>query len=265
MRIRLTFGSAKGMVSLPRHYNEHIQGFIYRHLDAQLARRLHEEGQLDPQGKRRLKLFTFSRLMGKWRLEGGRIVFSGPVRLVIASPMNDFLESLVTHLMRKQSLELNGGQLELISIEVEPPIEWRRPLLVQTLSPITVYSTVRTFEGRQKTYYYTPWEKEFEELLLLNLQRKIRTWQGFEVEVEGTIQPFRVSPRDEHVIKYKGTVIKGWTGVYRLDLPPDLLEMAYQAGLGAKNSQGFGCVEVWRAGRYRYSDTIRTWPEGGRA
>jgi len=62
---------------------------------------------------------------------------------------------------------------------------------------------------------------------------------------EGHIRPFKVSSRDEHVVKFKGTVIKGWTGVYELDLPLELWEMAYHAGLGAKNSQGFGCIGLW--------------------
>jgi len=46
-------------------------------------------------------------------------------------------------------------------------------------------------------------------------------------------------------VKYKGTVIKGWMGIYRLKGAVSLLKMALDAGLGAKNSQGFGCVEIW--------------------
>jgi len=245
MRIRLTFGSATDTFSLPRQYNEQIQGFIYRHLDAQLAAQIHDEGHPDPRGKRRLKLFTFSRLQGKWRVEGDQIVFSGPVQLVIASPIDGFLESLASHLMRHQQLLLGAQSAILQAIEVEPSPVPRRPLLVQALSPITVYSTFKTAEGRRKTYYYSPWEREFESLLLQNLGRKVRVWHGREVPLEGHIRPFKVSPRDEHIVKFKGTVIKGWTGIYELDLPPQLLEMAYHAGLGAKNSQGFGCIGLW--------------------
>ena len=245
MRIRLTLNSEDGYLSLPRQYNRYIQGAIYRCLDPQLASQLHEQGHLDPQGKRKLKFFTFSRLLGKWRAKGDRIIFVGPVQLVIASPMKDFLQSLVAHLMAHPSLRLGKERLSLELVEVEPPVSTSQPMRVQALSPITVYSTVTTTEGRRKTYYYAPWEQEFEQLLLRNLQRKARVWYGKEVPLEGRIRPFKVSPRDEHIVKFKGTVIKGWTGVFELNLAPELWEMAYHAGLGAKNSQGFGCIGLW--------------------
>jgi len=44
--------------------------------------------------------------------------------------------------------------------------------------------------------------------------------------------------------KFKGFIIKGWMGIYELHLPETYLSMALDAGLGAKNSQGFGMVEV---------------------
>jgi len=53
-----------------------------------------------------------------------------------------------------------------------------------------------------------------------------------------------VREQDLKVIRYKGTIIKGWMGKYRLTGKPELLTVALDAGLGAKNSQGFGCCEV---------------------
>jgi CRISPR-associated endoribonuclease Cas6 len=46
------------------------------------------------------------------------------------------------------------------------------------------------------------------------------------------------------VLNFKGTVIKGWTGLYEVKLPEPYFRLAYDAGLGAKNAQGFGCVGV---------------------
>jgi CRISPR-associated endoribonuclease Cas6 len=39
-------------------------------------------------------------------------------------------------------------------------------------------------------------------------------------------------------------VIKGWFGIYEKDGDPRLLKLAYSTGLGAKNSQGFGMIDV---------------------
>ena len=49
---------------------------------------------------------------------------------------------------------------------------------------------------------------------------------------------------DLKIMKYGDTVIKAWSGVYELDLPEPFFLLAYDAGLGSKNSQGFGMVEV---------------------
>lgn len=247
MRICLTLGTHQGELSVPIQYNEYIQAFLYSHLDRHLAARLHDEGIADPVGQRRLKFFTFSRLLGKWRVFKEKMIFSDPVKLVVASPMADFLRSLATHLISQRSLSLGSHELCLEALEIEPPLRAQRPILVQALSPITVYSTLFTAEGKRKTYYYSPWEQEFEALLLKNLQRKARVWYGSQTGGGGHIRPFKVSPRDEHIVKFKGTVIKAWTGIYELDLPREYLEMAYYAGLGAKNSQGFGCLALWES------------------
>jgi CRISPR-associated endoribonuclease Cas6 len=54
----------------------------------------------------------------------------------------------------------------------------------------------------------------------------------------------RVEDRDQKVTYYKKTVIKGWMGDYELSGDPALLQIALDAGLGAKNSQGYGCCEL---------------------
>ena len=51
----------------------------------------------------------------------------------------------------------------------------------------------------------------------------------------------RVNPR---ITRYGAAPVKGWTGIYELDLPEPFFLLAYDAGLGSKNPQGFGMVEV---------------------
>ncbi|GIX47779.1 MAG: CRISPR-associated endoribonuclease [Candidatus Tectimicrobiota bacterium] len=275
VRLRLTLEAQSGReLVLPRHYNALVQGFLYRHLDRWLARTLHDEGLPDPQNiKRRLKLFTFSRLQGRFRLLGERMAFQGPVRMVVASPLEPFLRSLLEHLLTVRRLRLGTQEVRLLDVVVEPLPAYTSPVQVEALSPITVYRTLYTAEGKRKTYYVPPFEEEFERLLLENLRRKLRAWRawlallglpeaGDRAATAGTgvgeeayppgegaearIRPLKVSLRDEHILFYKGTVIKAWTGVYELELPPKLMELAFDAGLGAKNSQGFGCIGPWR-------------------
>ena len=251
MRLILHLTPLESALVVPIHYNRLLQGFIYRHLDQALAQRLHQHGW--GQDKRRFKLFVFSRLHGPFRRVQKQLHFPGPVRWSIASPETEILESLASHLVRAQTLSLGGSPVAVQSVEVALPPPYQRPVRLKALSPITVYSTLTTPDGRKKTYYYAPQEPEFGQQVLANLQRKIRAWTGEDAPLDGaTFRPVRVSNRNLVVARYKGTIIKGWTGIYELDAPEPYFRMALDAGLGAKNSQGFGFVEVWKPrGRVR--------------
>ncbi len=246
MRIDLQLRGRNGKVVLPAHYNWLVQSFIYRHLEPALADKVHNIGWLD--GSRPLRLFAFSRLRGTFHRHGNELHFPGPLWLTITSPVDEFLESLAVHLVREGTIRLGAALLDLVSVEVVVPPPYQRPVRLRALSPITVYSTLETPDGRRKTYYYAPQEPEFGRLAIENLRRKIRAWTGEDLPPDGaTLRPVKVSNRNLVVARYKGTVIKGWTGIYELDAPEPYFRMALDAGLGAKNSQGFGCVEVWEA------------------
>jgi len=233
---------------MPLHYNHLIQSFIYSNIDSTLANFLHEKGFAD--GKRNFKGFTFSRLLSPRRkvyIKEGKIVFNSPIEIVISSPINQFVESLAETILKKEKLDLSGNEINLESIYVYtlPKIEGK--IKIRMLSPVTVYSTLSKHNGKKKTYYYSPLEMEFSSLVDRNLKKKYRAYYGKipsgEFNESLVIKPIKVSKNDEKIILYKGTVIKGWMGVFELEGSPELLRLAYEAGIGSKNSQGFGCFE----------------------
>lgn len=248
MRLRIIFVPEDGKnLVLPCHYNEIVQGFIYRHLDSFLAKRIHDQGFGDPDAKRRFRFFTFSRLIpsGSVSVKNGRIYLDGPVSLVVASPINAFVESFAENVLKSGIIWLNGKRLAVSSVGVEAQPSYNENILVRTLSPVTVYSTVTLADCSKKTYFYSPFESDFGDLIIKNLQRKLKVLTGHFVE-GGSIKPYIVKSGNQRIVKYKGTVIKGWDGIFELSLPEELFRLAFDAGIGAKNSQGFGCVEVWR-------------------
>ena len=251
MRISLQFYAKE--LSLPIHYNYLLQAFIYHNLDEALAHFYHEEGFRYL--KRRFKLFTFSRLLAKDRLldaQARTITFKGRVYLKIGAMDSRLLESFAIHLVKKGRFRLGSNFCELEAVEVEMPVEPEGPVLVRAISPITIYSTLKAPEGK-KTYFYSPFEAEFSEKLLENLRRKAVAYLGEEAELPALngayIRPVRVSKRNEAIVNFKGYWIKGWTGLYEVNLPRPYFELAYHAGLGSRNSQGFGMIEVVREGR----------------
>lgn len=247
VRLRFSFAPGSGACVLPVHYNHIVQAFVYAHLDEPLAESLHDQGAVE--GNRRLKLFTFSRLQGRSVVLNGQITFPEGFSLVVASPEVEFLESLARHVICAVELRLGQNALRVTAVEVDPDPPYRNPALMRALSPITVYSTLSRADGKRKTYYYSPFETEFSELLLSNLQRKHRVLYGSEVPLDGAyIRPSSVKSRNEHIALYKGTVIKAWSGIYEVSLPEPLFQLTLDAGLGSKNAQGFGCMDVlgWR-------------------
>ncbi len=245
MRIKLHFNIPKNFY-LPVSHNEILQGFIYHHLERSLADYVHDEG-FNHKG-RKFRLFTFSRILGDIRFDKTRRDFhlSSSFTLVIASPVVVILESLARTLVNSDNLQLNGNEIILDSIDVQ--VEKKslsNSCVIRMLSPVTVYSTLQMGDGRTKTYYYNPREKEFGELIRKNLEKKYELIYkkplpegDFEINMLGS------SKNREKIITYKDYIIKGWMGDFEINGPPELILTGLDAGLGAKNSQGFGCFEI---------------------
>jgi CRISPR-associated endoribonuclease Cas6 len=242
LRLEITLQSEKA-IELPLHYNYIVQSFIYANLPSKLADKLHSEGF--PYEKRSFRLFTFSRIIAKAQRDGDKLIFPSPLTLIVSSPYLDFLEGLVETLVRLQTLRLAKNEIYLDWIAVKFTPQVREEETIRMLSPMTVYSTLLTPTGRRKTYYYNPREEEFSRLIRDNLIKKYKVIYGeYRGSEEFAIEPIRVRREDEKIINYKGTWIKGWMGIYKIRGDPQLIRLGWDAGLGAKNSQGFGCFEI---------------------
>jgi len=116
-------------------------------------------------------------------------------------------------------------------------------IVVKTLSPIVLYSTLLRPDGRKYTCYFQPGEPDYDRLLNGNLQKKYQAYYGKEPPT-GTVQANALGRQKMSIVKYKGIIIKGYSGRLHLTGPCSLLQLAVDGGLGGKNAQGFGCVEM---------------------
>lgn len=228
--------------AIPIHYNYLIQSAIYAALPVDTARHLHNKGFI--LGNRSFRLFSFSRLTGKFIFDSKKstIAFPEETLLVITSPDADFFLPLVNNLLTRNCLRLGKSIFNVEEVRFDRQLAENDTLTIRTLSPAVSYSTLLRPEGGKYTCYYQPGEKDFERLISANLVKKYEAFHGHRPP-DGEVQVRPLNRPRLHVTTYKGTVVKGYTCRIRLDGPQELLQMALDAGLGGKGSQGYGCVE----------------------
>lgn len=249
MRLKITLDAGRSP-TLPLSYNHAIQALLYGLMEPKLAGFLHGGGY-ENGGFRNFKMFTFSKLLGDAKVRPGFVTFRGPFHFYLASALPKLLGGVARSLIGGPGeVRLCNTRCRVRDVAVVPEPEHRDPAALRALSPICVYSTVRTLDGRKKWYPWTPWEPEFSEMLVNNLARKAEAlgWQTDpDADLEGAgFRPLRVSNRDLKIVRFKGTAVKGWAGLYEARLPEPYFRLALDTGLGAKNPGGFGMVEAVR-------------------
>jgi CRISPR-associated endoribonuclease Cas6 len=161
----------------------------------------------------------------------------------LSSILDDFLLDISNSFIKKSSFELEDNILYLKSVEViKLPNFNQKENIIYLLSPITVYSTIGN-----KTYFYSPNENKFYELIKQNLLKKYKAYyKDYNVDnFDFDIQLLKFdNKRDKKVIFYKNNCIISYEGMYKISGSEEILKFAWNTGLGSKNSQGFGMFEV---------------------
>ncbi len=245
MHLTIHFKHDKNDLVLPIHYNYLIQAALYNSIDPELASFLHEKGFLA--GNRVFKMFAFSLLRGRFVLdkEHKLIRFTDEVQLTVSSLVEEFCQSLVNILLSRGFIILGKTELTVEQVYARKFMVEKEEILIRTLSPIVLYSTLLRPDGRKYTCYFQPGEPDYNKLLNRNLQKKYRAFYGTEPPCK-EIRTKALGNQRMSIINYKDTIIKGYSGRLLLTGSIDLLQLAVDGGLGGKNAQGFGCVEMLR-------------------
>ncbi|WP_054740975.1 CRISPR-associated endoribonuclease Cas6 [Cellulosilyticum ruminicola] len=251
MKLYLTFGSQE-KISLPTHYNHIIQAAILNWIEDEAYQKfIHDIGYVYE--GRNFKLFTFSKLIGEYTLTANKkeMIFESKVKIVISSSQVKFIECIEKGLRNPSKVwRLGHNEVRIISISKEEEPLVGEEIVVRSLSPIVAYNTVLE-EEKKKTKYYGPEDMEFERILRQNLIKKYNSIVEMNPSlkvVEFKEDDFRITvvkPKmlSKAIVYYKGFVIVGFNGKFKLQGHPILLQLALEAGLGGKNAQGFGCMQ----------------------
>ncbi|MCS7119377.1 MAG: CRISPR-associated endoribonuclease Cas6 [Archaeoglobaceae archaeon] len=235
MRLKIDFKSNPN-ISIDLNYSHHLSSAIYRAIeraDSTLSLKLHLPNVP--------KFFTFSKLMiPKKRIEGEKIIIeSETVYFFFSTPKNELAQKLVEGLFLKPEIKIGPSKFILSQIEVLEEKKIGEKEKFVTLSPINA-SKVDPNTGKAIDLY--PTEKEFYDVLKQNLVKKYKILYKKEPESDGLeFEPLSFKPKR---IRIKNTWHRCVEMVFKAEGNPELLEIGYKAGFGAKNSMGFGMVKV---------------------
>ena len=227
-------------VNLPIAYRNIQHGLLYRALstDPEFATQLHNEGHLTED--RSYKHFTFSPFRGNYIIQNKRIVFHQELSMEVRSIDRHFIEILAKAFTNGRLIQLGSQYTTIKQCSVSDRHMQSSQIDIQTLSPIVVYQTMT--DGH--TVFLSPEDDRFITSLVHNAQRKWRSLGNDDSSFSLTITPFPEQQYRKVPTTFKTTFITGWHGRFHLEGTPQVIDMLYQIGLGAKSSQGFGMFQV---------------------
>lgn len=250
MRVKLTLQASKQATLLPLNYNHAVASLIYDtvgHASTDFATRLHDEG-FSADG-RRFKLFTFSRLIARRsRVKEDRLLLEDPlITLQISSPVADFIEHFVAGLFQTESFNIAGARFTLQQAETLPTPAFTERMSFRALSPVT--ESVRDERGGVR--FLSPAD-DWSEIMQRNLLRKHQALHGhaptddrlrWTWDQAYLDEAARRGRRASALVDIRGIKIRGWLAPFTVEGSPELIEIGYEAGFGARNSMGFGMAE----------------------
>jgi CRISPR-associated endoribonuclease Cas6 len=240
MRCRI---SVRKISPYPLHYDYQygIASMLYLKLAAaniDLADKTHS--------KKGFKFYTFSNLILDDRIPEKNGLNFSKAHFFLSSPDPEFIRSFAEGLLLEPEFFLgnNGNRVIFVieRIEVLPIMHFSETCAFRTLSPIYL-KTLRKQEERLVEFDLYPKDSKFYENLHKNLVARYEEFYGskidkdfFEVMSVSNFKPKRVKVEDN----YRRCSLMELS----LSANPELIQFAYDAGLGEKNAMGFGCMDI---------------------
>jgi CRISPR-associated endoribonuclease Cas6 len=248
---------------LPLNYQYELSAFIYRAIaqaDNDYSEWLHENGfRLNG---RPFKLFTFSNLIvPKYFIDKSNArlwIDCERVEWLVSFLPEASTEKFVIGLFSEQFFQI-GDRKSVVQFRVEQieslPTPMFKPVMrFRPLSPVCLSQR----DDNLKNNYISPANPDASPLILSNLQNKYESFYGqkhSELPTPNQGKPldfaFRVigEPKSKLIcIKTNTeaqTLVRGYDRFFfEMTAPPELMQIAYQCGIGEKNSMGFGMIEA---------------------
>ncbi len=196
--------------------------------------------------KRGFKFYTFSNLILEDRIPGKNGLNFRKAHFFLSSPDPEFIRSFAEGLLLEPEffLENNENKTNFIieRIELLPVPKFSNRCTFRTLSPIYL-KTLRNQEDRLVEFDLYPKDSKFHENLHKNLVARYEEFFGSKIEKD-FFEIINIPSFKPKRIKIENNYRRCSLMDICLSANPELLQFAYDAGLGEKNAMGFGYVEI---------------------
>lgn len=268
MRFRLTLKALHTPCNISIDYSYYLSNAIYRWIEfssPSYSEFLHDKGFALEGTTKRFKHFCFSQLFPQTKnkpstVHNGRITIHSPfIDWYIAMPVEESLRHLIIGMFEKREFHIGNAINRFIIDSISPVSDphWQRQMKFKLLSPITV-STMREHNGKMQPYYLLPDDERLSRLLRSNILNKYISLNGKEpddTEFACTLDKKYIERKQAAGKKIttlttikKGqpeeTKVRGFMCPLTIVGNPELIKLAYEGGLGEKNSLGFGMLEA---------------------
>lgn len=253
MRVKICFRPENEVEIIDINYNYYITAMIYNLLSKSnkaFTDKLHEEGYR--LGSRHFKLFTFSQLkVKKYIVEESKIKIMDDALLYIGSPRLDFLYYLSDTLLKAERVKIGGGFFIVDHVDLLKDVRFSREERFYCLSPITT-STMEVIGNVKKERNVDIRDSKFVDNLKNNLIRKYyllhnRLPEDMNIDIQFD-KEYLNNTRGK-LIWFKNVAVKAYSAPFTIKADPEIIKVAYECGLGDKNSAGFGMIEIDRKNR----------------
>ena len=229
-------------LTLPINYNHILQGIIYHSassVDSTQKKKLHDEGvAVENYSSTKFKLFSFSKIIGKYKISEKNIIFSDNIFFEIRSADPYFI-FLIYEGFKKNGIRFKDKVL-IPKLEICNKIITNNNIYIQTLSPIIA---IKNSEDGKKEFL-SPMSNDFASYINNNFINKYTSLYGNPPKSNIDLMVADITYKDKCVTNFKDIYLTAWNGTYFLNGEPEMLTFLYNVGLGSKNSQGFGLFNI---------------------
>ena len=263
MHLRLSARTPRTGCVITLNYSYYLSTAIYRWIEASspgYSRFLHDKGFQVNGSLKRFKHFCFSQLgIARRRINNGMLqILSPTIEWYITMPVEASLQHLVVGIFENREfyIEREENRFVVEQVETLPDPRWERRMRFRLLSPLSSSVTVEK-NGKLMPYYLLAGDPRLNEALRINLLNKFRSLYDREpedTELVCTLDNEFIAGRggSEKISKLitikqgrpDETRVRGFMCPLTLDGNPELIALAYESGLGEKNSLGFGMLET---------------------